>query len=81
MEEWYQSNDGKPLRVDYYQSKTELMKYGMGHIKYYPTILSVVKVALILGHGNTEVEWFSDSSKTVTHLSKASINYELQQMD
>lgn len=56
MEEWYQSNDGKPLRVDYYQSKIELMKYGMGHIKYYPTILSVVKVALILGHGNTEVE-------------------------
>ena len=56
MEEWYQSNDGKPLRVDYYQSKVVLMKYGMGHIKYYLTILSVVTVALILGYGNTEVE-------------------------
>ena len=56
MEEWYESNDGKPLRVDYYQSKVVLMKYGMGHIKYYLTILSVVKVALILGYGNTEVE-------------------------
>ena len=50
----------------------------MGHTKF-PTILSVVNVALTLGHGNAEVErGFSDSSKTVTidrtHLGKASLN-------
>ena len=34
-EEWYQSNDGKSLRVDYYYwSKIELIKDGMGHAKY-----------------------------------------------
>ena len=32
-EEWCQSNDGKPLRIDYYWSKIELMKDGMGHTK------------------------------------------------
>ena len=77
-EKWHQSNDGKPLRVDYYLSKVELIKDGMGHTKY-PTILSVVKAALTLAHGNSEVErGFSDCGKTVTvdrtHLSKASIN-------
>ena len=54
------------LRVDYYWSKTELIKAGMGHTKY-TTILSVVKAALTLAHGNWEVERrFSDSGKTVT---------------
>ena len=37
-----QANDGKPLRVVYYRSKTELVKNGMGHTKY-PVVLSVVK--------------------------------------
>ena len=50
----------------------------MGHTKY-PTILSVVKAALTLAHGNSEVErGFSDSGKSVivdrTCLSKVSIN-------
>lgn len=26
IKEWYQSNEGKPLRDDYYWSKPELMK-------------------------------------------------------
>ena len=77
-EEWYHSNDGKPLRVDYYWSKIELIKDGMDHTKY-PTIFSVVKAAFSLAHGNFEVERrFSDSGKTVTvdrtRLSEASIN-------
>ena len=42
-----QANDGKPLRVDYYWSKIELIKDVMGHTKY-PTILSVVKAVLRL---------------------------------
>ena len=54
-EEWYQSNDGNPLRVDYGCSKIELIKDGIGHTKY-QTILSIVKVALTLAHGNAEVE-------------------------
>ena len=77
-EEWYQSNDGMPLRVAHYWSKIELIKDGVGHAKY-PTILSVVKAALTLAHGNSEVERrFSGSGKTVTvdrtHLSEASLN-------
>ena len=45
-----QANDGKPLRVVYYQSKTELVKNGMGHTKY-PIILSVVKAVPGLDEG------------------------------
>ena len=76
-EEWYQSNDGKSLRVDYYYwSEIKSIKDGMGHTEY-STILSVVKTALFLAHGNAEVErGFSDSGKTValdrTRFSEAS---------
>ena len=65
-EEWYQSDDGKSLRVDYYYwSEIESIKDGMGHTEY-STILSVVKTALFLARGNAEVErGFSDSGKTV----------------
>ena len=51
---------------------------GIDHTKY-PTILFVVKAALILAYGNGEVDrGFSDSGKTITvdrtHLSEASVN-------
>ena len=50
----------------------------MGHTKY-PTLLSVVKTAIDLAHGNAEVEGrSSDSDENVTvertRVSKASIN-------
>ena len=77
-EEWYQLNDGNPLRVDYCWSKIESIKDGMGQTKY-PTILSVVKAALPLTHGNSEIErGISNSVKTVAVdrncLSEASLN-------
>ena len=77
-EEWYQLNDGNLLRVDYCWSKIESIKDGMGHTKY-PTILSVVKAALPLTHGNSEIErGISNRVKTVAAdrncLSEASLN-------
>ena len=77
--ECYESNDGKSLRVDFCWNKTELIKDGMGHTKYHPTLLYVVKAALTLAHGNAEVErGFSNSYKTAavdrTSLSEAFIN-------
>ena len=77
-EGWYQPNDGKSLRGDYYCSKIELIKDGLCHTKY-PTLLSVAKAAIALAHGNAEVERrFSDSGRNVTvdrtRVSKASIN-------
>lgn len=55
MEECYQSNDGKPFRDDFCQSKIELVKRGLSHAKY-PTIFYVFKAELTLAHGNAEVE-------------------------
>ena len=55
MEECYQSNDVKPFRDDFCQSKIELIKRGMSHAKY-PTIFYVFKAELTLAHGNAEVE-------------------------
>ena len=62
-EEWHQSNDGKPLRVDYYWSKIELIKDAMGHTKY-PTTFSIIKAALTLAHSNSDVKrGFSDNGR------------------
>ena len=47
--------------------------------KKFPTIMNVIKTAIVLGHGNAEVErGFSESGKSVTNdrvrLSESSIN-------
>ena len=42
------------------------MKDAMGE-KRFPSVMKVVKTALVLGHGNAEVErGFSESGKSVT---------------
>ena len=68
----------KPIRVDHFWRKVDELKDSTGERKY-PSIMKVVKTALVLGHGNAEVErGFSDSGKSVTddrvRLSEASIN-------
>lgn len=53
-------------RVDVYWSALISIKNSMGEIKY-PTVRKVVKAALVLSHGNAEVEsGFSSSGRTLT---------------
>ena len=68
----------KPIRVDHFWRKVDELKYSTGERKF-PSIIKVVNTALVLGHGNAEVERvFSESGKSVTddgiRLSEASIN-------
>ena len=68
----------KPIRVDHFWRKVDELKYSTGERKF-PSIMKLVKTALALGHGKTEVERvFSESGKSVTddgiRLSEASIN-------
>ena len=68
----------KPIRVYHFWRKVDELKDSTGEKKY-PSIMKVVKTALVLGHGNAEVERvFSENAKSVTddgiHLSEASIN-------
>ena len=80
-EDWYMDSDVDPpkhVRVDHYWRKVEGIKNGMGEKKF-PTIMNVIKTAIVLGHGNAEVErGFSESGKSVTNdrvrLSESSIN-------
>ena len=56
----------KPVRVDIYWNKVSGLKDDFGEVKY-PLVLKVVKSALILAHGNADVErGFSESGKSVT---------------
>ena len=67
----------KFIRVDHFWRKIDDLKDVMGEKKF-PSIMKVVKTALILGHGNEVERRFSESGKSVTddriHLSEASIN-------
>jgi len=68
----------KPIRVDHFWRKVDELKDSTGERKY-PSIMKVVKTALVLGHGSTEVEvGFFESGKSViddrVYLSEASIN-------
>ena len=79
-EDWYKEFEEpqKFIRIDHFWRKIDDLKDVMGEKKF-PSIMKVVKTALILGHGNAEVErGFSESGKSVTddrvHLSEASIN-------
>ena len=79
-EDWYMEGEEpqKPIRVDHYWKKVDDLKDAMGEKKF-PSVMKVVKTALVLGHGNAEVErGFSESGKSVTdariRLSEASID-------
>ena len=79
-EDWYKEFEEpqKFICVDHFWRKIDDLKDVMGEKKF-PSIIKVVKTALILGHGNAEVErGFSESGKSVTddrvYLSEASIN-------
>ena len=79
-EDWHMEGEEpqKPIRVDHYWRKVDDLKDAMGEKKF-PSVMKVVKTALVLGHGNAEVErGFSESGKSVTdervRLSEASIN-------
>ena len=79
-EDWYREFEEpqKFIRVDHFWRKVDDLKDVMGERKF-PSIMKVVKAALILGHGNAEVErGFSESGKSVTdervRLSEASVN-------
>lgn len=79
-EEWYKEFEEPQtfIRVDHFWRKIDDLKDVMGEKKF-PSIMKVVKTALILGHGNAEVErGFSESGKSVTddrvRLSEAPIN-------
>ena len=68
----------KPIRFDHFWRKVDELKDSTGKRKY-PSMMKVVKTALVLGHGNAEVKrGFSESGESVTddrvHLSEASIN-------
>ena len=79
-EDWYKEFEEpqKFIRVDHFWRKIDDLKHVMSEKKF-PSIMKVVKTALIPGHGNAEVErGFSESGKSVTddrvRLSEASIN-------
>ena len=79
-EDWYREFEEpeKLIRVDHFWRKVDDLKDAMGERKF-PSIMKVVKTALILGHGNAAVErGFSESGQSVTAdrvcLSEASIN-------
>ena len=79
-EDWYKEFEEpqKFVCVDHFRRKIDDLKDVMGETKF-PSIMKVVKTALILGHGNAEVErGFSESGKSVAddrvRLSEASIN-------
>ena len=79
-EQWNTSEEQpeKPARVDVYWNKVGTLKDVFGEVKY-PQVFKVVKSALILAHGNADVErGFSESGKSVTkeriRLSESSIN-------
>ena len=79
-EDWYKEFEEPQMfiRVNHFWRKIDDLKDVMGEKKF-PSIMKVVKTALILGHGNAEVErGFSESGKSVTNdrvrLSEASIN-------
>ena len=56
----------KPVHVDHFSRKVYELKDSSSKRKF-PSILKVVKTALVLGHGNAEVErGLSESGKTVT---------------
>ena len=66
------------INNDHFWRKVDDLKDAMGERKF-PSIMKVVKTALILGHGNAAVErGFSESGQSVTAdrvcLSEASIN-------
>ena len=79
-EDWHTQTEEprKPIRVDHFWRKVDQLKDSSGQRKF-SSIMKVVKTALVLGHGNAEVErGFSESGKSVTddrvRLSEASIN-------
>ena len=79
-EDWYKEFEEpqKFICVDHFWRKIDDLKDVMGEKKF-PSIMKVVKTALIPGHGNAEVErGFSERGKIVTddrvRLSEASIN-------
>ena len=79
-EDWYKEFEEpqKFICVDHFWRKIDDLKDVMGQKKF-PSIMKVVKTALIPGHGNAEVErGFSERGKIVTddrvRLSEASIN-------
>ena len=79
-EDWYIEFEEpqKLIRIDHFWEKVDDLKDAMGERKF-PSIMKVVKTALILGHGNAAVErGFSESGQSVTadrdRLSEASIN-------
>ena len=66
------------IRVNHFWRKIDDLKNVMGEKKF-PSLMKVVKTALILGHGNAEVErGFSESGKSVSddrvRLSYTSVN-------
>ena len=68
----------KHIRVDHFWRKVDELKDSTGERKF-RSVMKVVKRALVLGHGNAEVErGFSESGKSITddrvRLSEASIN-------
>ena len=79
-EDWHTETEEpqKPICVDHFWRKVDELKDSSGERKF-PSIMKVVKMALVLGHGNAEVErGFSESGKSVTddrvRLSETSIN-------
>ena len=79
-EDWYIEFEEpeKLIHVDHFWENVDDLKDAMGERKF-PSIMKVVKTALILGHGNAAVErGFSESGQSVTadrvRLSEASIN-------
>ena len=62
-EEWYME-EAKPIRINYFWSKVDAIRDAAGEKKF-PLLMQVVKAAIVLGHGNAEVER-GKSSKSVT---------------
>ena len=62
-EEWY-IEEANPIRIDYFWSKADAIRDAAGEKKF-PLLMQVVKAAIVLGHGNAEVER-GKSSKSVT---------------
>ena len=66
-EDWYKEFEEpqKFVCVDHFRRKIDDLKDVMGETKF-PSIMKIVKTALILGHGNAEVETgFSESGKVL----------------
>ena len=58
--------EARPIRIDYFWSKVDAIRNAAGEKKF-PLLMQVIKVTIMLGHGNAEVErGFSESGKSVT---------------